>query len=130
MQFEHAKVDPGQLPPTVLSKWSAGVLDEGFVPFPKRLLRCLATLFSGSAALEQLAVILAIADYRRPRPYRSPSLARLAFTADMEEEAFLKHLLALQKRGWLKAGGTPDALEIELDGLLAEIVKTSSTSTG
>lgn len=105
------------------AKWSRIVLDEGFVPFPKRLLRVLPQLFSGQHAIEDLAVVLAIVDYRRPELYRGPSVDFLAFNAGMTKEMFLERVESLDERGLLVKGGSDDDLNIDIAGLETSIVQ-------
>jgi len=111
---------------TVAAKWSANILDEGYVPVPKRLIRCLPKIFAGDGASEQLAVVLAIVDYRRPKLVRQPSLGYLAFVAGMDVSRFAEVLQDLETAGLLKVGGDERALTISLDGLIRRIQRESS----
>lgn len=69
-EFERQRVRPSSLTPVLIEKWSEPVLREGFVPFPKRMLRCLGSLFGHTPEIERLAVVMAVVDYRRPSPTR------------------------------------------------------------
>ncbi len=86
--FSRQRINTSRLPATLAAKWSRPVLAEGFVPFPKLLLRCLPKIFTGEGAIEKLAVILAIVDFQRDELFRDPSLEYLAFVADMERDDF------------------------------------------
>ena len=119
--FERRKVQ--NLPPAVVYKWSEDVLDEGFIPFPKRLLRCLPRLFSQQGCIGDLQVILAIVDYARPNLSRPPSYDYLAFNAGMTVPIFKDHVQEMEKRGWIAASGPDDAVTITIDGLLDKIVR-------
>jgi len=119
--FERQQISAASLPPRLKEKWSASVLSEGFVPFPKKLLRCMHTLFSGPAAITELAALLAIVDYRRPNLTRNPSKRFLAFLAGLPEDRFDAALAGLEGKGYITVGGTADNLEIGLDGLLKRI---------
>lgn len=117
------KIETKNLPEAAKAKWSAESLDEGFVPFPKRLLRCLPRIFDGKHALEDLAVVLAVVDYRRPNLARPPSMEFLAFVAGMDMDGFEARVDELTKKGWLTRSGPNEAVTIEIDGLLEKIVK-------
>lgn len=121
--LERKKIPRDKIPEVVTAKWSADVLDEGFVPVPKRLIRCISTLFVGQDALAHLAVILAIADYRRPSLSRPPSPEYLAFTAGMDTAIFVKHLEELKGRGLVSFEADENALDVEIEALLQEIVR-------
>jgi hypothetical protein len=69
-------------------KRSYSVLDEGFVPFPKKRVRCLNRIFTGVNCAKELTVVLAIADVKRTNLSRPPSSAHLAFLAGLEEADF------------------------------------------
>lgn len=109
------------LPNTFTKKWSPEVLDEGFVPFPKRLLLVVTQIFRGEHAIEDLAVVLAIADYLRPDLMRWPSVEYLAFNAGLPQETFLARLHALEEKGLVHSEGSEDAIEVSLSGLLRRI---------
>jgi hypothetical protein len=103
-------------PPSAIPKWSAEVLDEGFVPFPKRLLRCLNRL---AVNAEELQVILAVADYARPNLTRMPSYEFLAFTAGLTTDEFRRAAEALENRGLVEIVERGDSVSVRLDNLLA-----------
>lgn len=113
------------VPDVVLFKWSREVLDEGFIPFPKRLLRCLPRLFSEQGSIGDLQVILAVVDYARPNLTRAPSYDYLAFNAGMTVPVFKDHVAEMQRRGWIEASGPDDAVTIKMHGLLDAIVRLS-----
>ena len=115
----------GQMPARIAAKWREDLLDEGFVPVAKRLIRCLPSVFRGSHALEQLAVVLSIIDYRRPGMTRAPSAGLLGFTAGMSPEDFMARLKELQTQGLIRVGGTPQALEIDLEGFYTAVRERS-----
>ena len=107
-----------RVPQAVAAKWSPKVLDEGFVPFPKRLLRCLPLVIK---EVEDLQVILSIVDYARPELLYRPSLSRLAFTAGMIEADFKARLLKMRDRGWVTVFGNDSSATINIDGLIRTI---------
>ncbi len=128
MDFLRRKIDVSRLPTAVRSKWSDELLDEGFTPVPKRLLRTLSKVFRPAESIEELQVILAFVDYLRPDLSRGPSLDFLAFTAGLEMERFMKVLHVLEERGWVKVTGSPQAIDLSLeslDGFMREIVEKS-----
>lgn len=115
------KLSSKQIPDAVKAKWPVEILDEGFTPFPKRLTRCLPKVFSGPHAAEDLAVILAIVDYRRPDLSRAPSVEYLAFIAGMEPVNFLRRVGDLIERGWITREGPDESVTFEIKGLLERI---------
>jgi hypothetical protein len=121
-QFMRQRVRPQDLPSAVLAKWNAATLEEGFVPLPKKLLRCMPQIFLGGDAVERLALVMAIADYRRPNLTRGPSRDFLAFLSGLSC-ARVTELLEDLRNGGLIAYSLkgPDELDIDLKGLLARI---------
>jgi len=107
-----------KLPESVIEKWNFQVLDEGFVPFPKRLLRCLGSVFNEDGGIERLAVVLAVADYRRPNLIHPPSVEYLAFIAGLPVERFRLRLAELHQQKLVTIAGSDDELEVGIDGLL------------
>ncbi len=120
-RFRRQSIDPASLPQHVVEKWSYSVLNEGFVPFPKKLVRCLCRLFSDTDSLKELAVLLAIVDFKRPNLTRLPSQAYLSFLAGLTEDEFTETLGHLQRKGYVHIEGDPDNLNISLNGLLQAI---------
>ena len=102
-------------------KWSKEILNEGYVPFPKRLVRCLTKIFTGDQPLIELAVILAIVDYRRPDLRNPPSFQFLAFSAGIDVEQFRQCVSNLKERGLLNWEGAEDFARFKIDGLLRHI---------
>lgn len=120
-KFQRRKID--NVPPLVQYKWSSKVTEEGFVPFPKRLLRCLSQIFGAGATIEHLQVVLAVVDYNRPNLLHPPSLGYLAFTAGLEEGVFRQRLKELESAGLVEVqdyGG--DVLMVTIKGLLGQVV--------
>lgn len=74
--------------PAVRTKWKADILDKDFVPFPTRMLRCLNQVFVGETAMEQLMVVLAVVDHRRPNVPRQATREYPAILAGMPVERF------------------------------------------
>lgn len=126
MQVKPKKIETKQLPKVVLEKWRETILDEGYVPFPKRLIRSLSKVFVGPHGLDDLAVVLAIVDYRRPNLVRPPSVEYLSCISGLTIEKFKERIIDLQRRGYVVASGSDDAVRIEIDGVLSAIVKESS----
>lgn len=102
MPFERSKLDVAKITPLLKHKWSEKLLNEGYVPFPKRLLRCAGKIFAGSSRLGELRVVLALADYARPDFKRSPTLAYLAYATGMTKKRVERCLASLRKRKLLK----------------------------
>jgi hypothetical protein len=125
-KFARQTVDLARIPSHVLHKWSGPVLNEGFVPFPKRLLRCLSRIFDGPDATKELAVVLAVVDFNRERLIRLPSLAFLSFLAGLPEDEVRSILERLKQKSFIQVSGNSEQLNIHLGGLLARIEKETS----
>ncbi len=98
------------------------MLDEGFVPFPKRLLRCMHRLFTDGNAAKDLAVVLAIVDYARPNLTRKPSIEYLSFLAGLTIEEFEAGLVRLEQRGLIRVAREMDGgVDVSYAGLLVQI---------
>lgn len=117
------KVETASLPDAVKAKWGEHrILDEGYLPLPKRLLRCLGGLFKGPSGIEELQTVLAIIDYRRPNLSRPPSIQYLAAVAGLPVEEFRRNTEAMASKDWLKISGSDEAYDIVLDGFFQEIL--------
>ena len=114
------------VPHIVIHKWSVTVVDEGFVPFPKRLIRCLTQLFEQEGTVGDLQVVLAIVDYARPNLSRPPSYDFLAFNAGMSVQEFKARVEQMEKRGWLETSGPDEAVAIDVSGLMKRITEVSN----
>ena len=115
---------PADMPAVLTYKWSGQVLDEGYIAFPKRLLRAAPKLFHGENALEQLTVALALVDYLR-KDNRAPSVGFLAFTAGMDPERFWSRLIELRDAQLITFGGSRDAMKYGVEGLQQAILENS-----
>ena len=115
----------------VLAKWPREVLDEGFVPFPKRLIRAAGPLFQGPTAIELLVTVLSVVDFKRPDASRLPSLGALAYTAGLPVEVFRERLNQLVSLGYAEVRGGDEAIDVTLFGLVrALLARTSELSAG
>jgi hypothetical protein len=125
-EFRRQRVDPKGLPDILRAKWADDggeptILREGFVPLPKRLLRCMHSLFTGHDAMEELAVVLAVVDYRRPRLSRPPSLEYLAYLAGLAPERFAELLDGLAAKGLVELETEDEGINVGINGLLRAI---------
>ncbi len=119
-------VDPSRLPEAAVAKWGEELLIEGFTPFPKRLLRCLSLVFQGERAMDDLAVILSVADYRRPNLARPPSIDFLAFIAGLETDSFKQRLEVLSKRSWVACEGLDAAIDVKIEPFINKVLSVSN----
>lgn len=110
-----------EMPPALTFKWTKELLDEGYVAFPKRLIRAAPQIFTGEHAVEQLAVALTLVDYLRPDNSRPPSTGFLAFAAGMTAERFESRLRELVARGLVTWLGSREQVRFELHGLIRAI---------
>ena len=120
-KFSRQSIDVAKLPPQVVEKWSGPVLTEGFVPVPKKLVRCLTRLFAEAGAIQELAVLLAIVDFKRPKLRRLPSPEFLAFLAGLEDSEFVSALRRLEDKGYVQVVAEPEGLDVSIKGLLQRI---------
>ena len=89
---------------------------------PKRVLRAVAGLYPNEAAIEELVVLMAAADYRRANLRQEPSLEFLAFTAGLSMETFAAALERLSKKGLVKRKTIDDEhLQLDHDELYKQI---------
>ena len=112
------KVDIRKMPHVVIAKWSRALLDEGFVPLPKRVLRCLGEVFSGPTGIERFQALMAVVDYRRPVLDHQPSIEFLACTAGLPVEKFRSAMNEMEQLRFVKIKGTDAAYEVTIDGIL------------
>lgn len=81
------------------------------------------------ADVRDLQVVLAIVDYARPNLSRPPSYAYLAFNAGLTIGEFKERVVQMQRKGWLNAAGSDDAVTIKIDGLLSAIEMATNDSS-
>lgn len=108
------------IPHTLTTKWSEDILSEGFVPLPKKFVRCLSSVFV-EPSYERLQLIMAIVDYIRPNLSNPPSVEYLAFTAGLTPERCKTCLDDLKNAGLIDYDGHDIALTVNLDGLKSRI---------
>ena len=120
--FQRQKIDTSKLPPAIVIKWDQSTLEEGFVPFPKKLLRCLTKIFSNTNGVELLSVVLAVVDFKRANQTLNPSAEYLAYIAGMDVMAFKRNLEELERQDLITvSSGFDERLDIRIDGLLKRI---------
>jgi hypothetical protein len=129
-RFFRSLVSPKSLSDHVKAKWEPGVLDEGFTPFPKRLIRAAPRIFKGDEGVDLLAAILAIVDFRMPGAmWSAPTLEFLAFTSGVSPSQFERYLERLQELGLVHVRrlktGEERRLTIDLEPLYERIKKES-----
>ena len=126
--IERRKIDTSRLPKVVREKWieDDDVLDEGFVPFPKRLIRCLPEVLGERDGMSLLAVVLAVVDDRRPAQSRPPSLQQLAHIAGLSATKFKRCLSELVAMKYATSDGPDEAIDVGLEGLLKEVARKTS----
>lgn len=108
-------------PAAIVKKWNRDLLIEGFVPFPKRLLRCLHRLFAGENGLQELQVVLAWADYQRPSVVQPPSIEYLAFIAGLTVGQVDSALSSLQDRGLIAVERQANWVVVKTEPLFAVV---------
>jgi hypothetical protein len=118
-KFRRQKVE--NIPDRLLEKWPAPVLEEGFVPLPKKLLRTAHRIFTGENAVVDLSVIMAIVDFKRPKLSRNPSREFLAFLSGLSRPALDEALTRLQSRGLIEVKESDGEIHADLSGLIQRI---------
>lgn len=117
--FHRKKVE--NLPEAVVHKWSPSIAEEGFVPFPKRLLRCLGQVFD-DPQMQLLQAVLAVVDYRRPKLVHPPSRDYLAFISGLAPQRFADCMAELKRRGLVEIElDHEDAMLVTIHGLLQKV---------
>ena len=104
------------LPPAVLAKWPEDLLEEGFVPFPKKLLRGMPEIWGNSAAVSELAIILATIDFKRADHWELPSREYLAFLSGLKRPRFDSAYRRLKEKKFIKTKIKNERLDINLEG--------------
>ena len=95
-------VDPEKMK-VMIYKWGKKeVLDEGFVPIPKRFLRVMRAVLDSEKSLSDLRVILAIVDLRRPGDNSEFYISQLASIAGIKVELFIDRLKSLHAQRLLR----------------------------
>ncbi|WP_145944352.1 hypothetical protein [Fuerstiella marisgermanici] len=117
-------MDSSKVSAVLQHKWSKDIMDEGYIPFPKRLLRVLPQFFGDVSLLQ---VVLAVVDYSRPDLTHPASYEHLAFMAGMPVEEFRKGVTRLKQIGWVKTMGPEDAVWFDLDRL-KELITDATTN--
>lgn len=128
--FYRGKVS--NIPDAVVAKWNKEVLDEGYIPFPKKLLRSMSEIWDKSPAIKELAIILSAVDFSRANYSQRPSKEYLAFVAGLDMEDFEEAYARLKKKRLIKVKRTLPSgegevkgvrLDISLEGLLNRVVE-------
>src|ERR1700683_2425752 len=101
IEFKRQKIARAKIPDTVRAKWPFPLLDEGFIPLPKKLLRVLPRLYPNVEAVQELCIIMAIVDFKRLGQTRNPSEEFLAFISGVDISEFRKGVNRLASKGWL-----------------------------
>jgi hypothetical protein len=127
--FQRQNIPRHALTDAVLAKWPEDVLAEGYVPFPKKLLRNLTRLFDGAHAMEDLAVILALVDYRRRNLSRDPSVQYVSFMSGLTRKEVDDTLKRLKKRKWVTVGRPAEdgGIAVGLTGFTTAIQEVAGT---
>jgi hypothetical protein len=114
-------------PPDLVAKWSEGVLAEGFVPFPKKLLRTLTSILGSTPEMEDLTVLLTFVDFKRTNQTRHPSIDYLSFISGLPEPIVEAALKRMESKGFLKFSiDEMDGYEIDHSQLVSQIESTAS----
>jgi hypothetical protein len=84
------------------------------MPLPKRLLRCMGTIFEDKFGVDDLAVVLSVADYKRLNLQRLPSIHYLAGNAGLPVDWFRDRLALLVEHGLVTRRGSDQDLDVSL----------------
>jgi hypothetical protein len=122
MEFTRQKLPKGAVTIALAAKWGEKVLDEGFVSFPKRLMRCLPAIFGATTEIKELQVALAVADFLRPGLTRWPSVEYLAFSTGLMAEEVRQALKGLRAKGLVDYEGSAEEMQVNNEGLRQKIL--------
>jgi len=128
-EYHRQNVDSYRLPENIRVKWPLGVLKEGFVPLPKTLIRTLGKILSGSDALDQFAVLMAVIDQKRPKAPATPTLQYLAFLTDLSPERTQSLLEQLRAIKLIHYADGPGGLSIDTTGLYQAVAEHAFSET-
>ncbi len=117
--FYRGKVS--NIPDAVVAKWNKEVLDEGYIPFPKKLLRSMTEIWDKSPAIKELAIILSAVDFSRANYSQRPSKEYLAFVAGLDMEDFEEAYARLKKKKLIKIKRILPSGEGEVKGTRLDI---------
>lgn len=88
---------------------------EGFVPFPKKLLRTLKSVFGCTEQMENLAAVLAVVDFKRSNQTREPSISYLSFISGLSEAELTAAFQRLENQGLIEWSNDDDRDECIVD---------------
>ena len=100
--FYRPILSANQIKPSVIDKWGSDLCEEGYVPLPKKLLRSIPRIFDGEHALQDLIILLGIADLISAKINKGISIRYLSFLVCMEEDKVLESLERLKENKILK----------------------------
>lgn len=103
MRRQH--IDVKKLPEVIRCKWGDVVIEEGFVPLPKKILRVLKDLFHPETRLvfpTDFGVVMAVADIRGSRV--PMTVENIAFLVGLEDDtdAVFESLDRLQQANYIE----------------------------
>jgi hypothetical protein len=125
--FQRQRIDTAKLPDALRTKWSASLLDEGFVPFPKKLVRTIHRIIHGPECAKDIAALFAVIDYKRPNLTRLPSLEYLAFVAGLSPDECRAALERLAGQSLITVKFDDDiGVDVETDKLLAAVEREAA----
>lgn len=119
--LKRQKLPTNSIPSSLTVKWPIQLLEEGYVPFPKTLVRCLHLLFMGPTAATDIAVVLVITDTFYLKRTRLPTPIFLSFLAGLSVEATMASLERLKALGYARVKASEEGLDIDLRGLWTRI---------
>lgn len=120
-KFARQVFKPDSMPEAARAKWSDSVLTEGFVPFPKKLIRCLHGLFPGTEQIKELSALLAVIDFKRAAQIRNPTADYLAFIAGLSESDFLAALERLAEKDYIRFSADAEGIEANVQPFIDAI---------
>lgn len=116
---------------SALDKWPVRMLEEGYLPFPKRLMRSFHQIFIGELGMDHFATVLSAADFKRRNLSRLPNVEFLAFTAGLEPERLEQCLNELDQTGVVSVRFEEDprhgwVVDVDLDPLDELVMQTNA----
>lgn len=116
---------------SALDKWPVRMLEEGYLPFPKRLMRSFHRIFVGPLGMDHFATMLAAADFKRRNLSRLPNVEFLAFTAGLEPDRLEQCLYDIHQVGVVSVQFVEDprygrVVDVDLDPLDELVMQTNA----
>lgn len=124
-ELNRHKIDTTKLPEMLTAKWRPELLEEGFVPYPKKLLRVASEIFVWEEGFTDMLLLLAIVDFQRPHLTRNPSMEYLGFLSGLTVDEVNDSLDRMQNKGLITWEDDGKGVVVSMDGLFYKVSSTA-----